>query len=900
MEKSVVKHTVTAKNTGGEIETEVTVTVQHTAPTGLKYKACKWTVGVEAEVAGTVAAKGAVVVYSLHDFKTKRSNDAWFSAGGGTLPDGMSFDEMTGIVSGTPTTPLANSTLTIKAANSGGEVSTTLSIDIKDAPPTKLTYTPILATATVGILSGGEAPAVKPEGAPTTFSIEPVLPEGLEFDTDTGVVTGTPASNSVGETSHVVTVTNTGGSTSTELPVEINNVPPSGLAYGDNNLNMLLHSPAEFAAEFECEEGSFSIQPKLPAGLVLDKLFGDISGIVTDKELFNTSSKHVVTLTNNGGSTSVEITFSFKNPEREFYELIDANEADYIKDLAKAVSIESVNNGNGCNKADDLFKWLDGYIGKIKKYKSKPNIDTVDLGSGIKGLYFHPGAQDAGAAAEGGEQASTLCVYGHLDTKDPMEQGKTEWDKKVFVLSEGESAFGPVLDGIGVVDSKGPLVAWLSAANAYCELGRAFPVGLKFVIDTNGLGSSTTVLESEPVKEWLADVDHICVAESTWLTQDKPCVTYGLRGTMHFTVTVKGGKKNLRAYRSGTMNQVMTDISTAMNAVTQPEFLEALRDSAADDECYDDITWDREMHKSQLGIEGKLLQADKSSCLNAWWNHPAVSVHGVEVSAAASARKMPSEASFTFSVRTAPGMVSAAVTEAVTKQVNEALAQSPNQSSITMDCQVDPFLADNKEASYTAACGAVQQVYQREADLIRNGGTLAAVVALEKISKKNVCIFPIGSSMKPGGPESLRKKCFKEGIKVYGRYMEALGPKVESPMAASHKKRVGAIFDEMDTNMSGSVSQRQFEDWANKNEERVNVFFSFLAPDPILGPLEFHSEECPGIEIFWMKAVWANANPNVLLADMLSIADDNFDFSEPDDMNLDRDEFCVLYNRLTA
>jgi len=294
------------------------------------------------------------------------------------------------------------------------------------------------------------------------------------------------------------------------------------------------------------------------------------------------------------------------------------------------------------------------------------------------------------------------------------------------------------------------------------------------------------------------------------------------------------------------------------------------------------------------------MGADESSCLNAWWNHPSVSVHGVEVSAAPSARKMPSEASFTFSVRTATGMVSAAVTEAVTKQVNEALAQSPNQSSITMDCQVDPFLADNKEASYTAACGAIQQVYQREADLIRNGGTLAAVVALQKISKKNVCIFPIGSSMKPGGPESLQKKCFKEGIKVYGRYMEALGPKVESPMAASHKKRVGAIFDEMDTDLSGSVSQTQFEGWAKKNEERVNVFFSFLAPDPMLGPLEFHSEECPGIEIFWMKAVWANANPNVLLADMLSIADENFTMGEEvEDMNLDRDEFCDLYNRLT-
>ena len=126
--------------------------------------------------------------------------------------------------------------------------------------------------------------------------------------------------------------------------------------------------------------------------------------------------------------------------------------------------------------------------------------------------------------------------------------------------------------------------------------------------------------------------------------------------------------------------------------------------------------------------------------------------------------------------------------------------------------------------------------------------------------------------------------------------MEALGPKVESVTAATHKKRVGKIFDEMDTDLSGSVSQHQFELWAKKNEERVNVFFSFLAPDPQLGPLDYEND---GIDIFWMKAIWANANPTVLLDDMLSISDENFEMDNNDDMNLDRDEFCDLYNRLT-
>ena len=591
--------------------------------------------------------------------------------------------------------------MTIKAANSGGEVSTSFEIVIADAPPTKLTYTPVLATATVGILSGGEAPAVNPADVPITFSIEPVPPEGLEFDADTGAITGTPASDAAGKTTHTVTGTNTGGSISTALLIEINSKPPSGLMYGDNHLNMLLHISAEFTPKYDCKSGAFSIEPKLPPGLVLSS-DGVISGVVTADRYFNTSSKHVVTLTNNGGLTTVDIEFFFSDPKRDFYELIDANEDSYIKDLASVVSIESVNNGGGCNNTDVLFTWLDGYIRQLDGYKSQTNIDSVDLAAGVKGIHFHAA-----------EDTLTLCVYGHLDTKAPTEQ-----DNQAFELREHMSASGPLLEGLGVVDSKGPLVAWLSTANAYCQLDRAFPVGLKFVVDTNGLGASAAALESEQVKAWLVNVDHICIAESSWLTNSTPCICYGLRGTMHFTVTIQGGKRKLRA-RSGTINEVMTDISAAMNAVSQTEFLNVL--VTREDTNYDDIVFNMQDLRMQLGIEGKLLQSDKSEYLNAWWAHPAVSVHGIEVSAAQSAREMPSEASFTFSVRTVYGMSSTEVAERVTKRIDDVIAQSSNQSSITVDCQVDPFLADASGANYTAGRNAVEEIYGMQPDMIRSG-----------------------------------------------------------------------------------------------------------------------------------------------------------------------------------
>jgi acetylornithine deacetylase/succinyl-diaminopimelate desuccinylase-like protein len=545
-------------------------------------------------------------------------------------------------------------------------------------------------------------------------------------------------------------------------------------------LDVLLHSKVEFVPEYECAKGTFSIEPKLPVGLVLGE-DGVISGMVTDDEYYDTNSRHVVTLKNSGGETSTEIIFHFLDPTREFCEFVDANQAEYIGDLANIVSIESVNNGSGCDKADDVFKWLDDFTDKLKN-KCETHIDTEDLGSGLRGLYFHPASEDA----------PTLCVYGHLDVKVPGESA--------FVLSEDDSPIGPVVDGCGVLNSKGPLVAWLSTANAYCALGRAFPVGLKFVIDTNGLGSTSDALKTQPVEKWLKSVDHVCVAESSWLTQDKPCIVYGLRGAMHFTVNVRGGDKDLHASKSGTLHQVMSDIAAAMNAVSQTDGLEGLVTEA--DVSYDDITFDMQVYKKDLAIEGKLRQEDKSSCLNAWWAHPAVSVHGVQVSAPPVPAthvcdyKMPSEASFTFSVRTAHGMDSNEVEKLVTKQIAEVLENSTNKNSITLDCKIDPFLGDPSDANYTAACKAVEQVYGNQPDMIRSGGTIAAAAALKVKSKKSVCIFPIGSSMKPLGPESLRKECFTQGIKVYGRYMEALGTnKAPSEAIPTSSKKSSQQFE---------------------------------------------------------------------------------------------------------
>ena len=115
MDKLTREHTVTATNhSGSETACKIIVVVQHDSPSRLQASpTLTLEVGVEMEEERPeISPAGCRVVYTIR----------------GNLPDGVTMDATTGVISGTPTTAAARSALTIEAANSGG--STTAQFDV--------------------------------------------------------------------------------------------------------------------------------------------------------------------------------------------------------------------------------------------------------------------------------------------------------------------------------------------------------------------------------------------------------------------------------------------------------------------------------------------------------------------------------------------------------------------------------------------------------------------------------------------------------------------------------------------------------------------------------------------------------------------------------------------------
>lgn len=386
-------------------------------------------------------------------------------------------------------------------------------------------------------------------------------------------------------------------------------------------------------------------------------------------------------------------------------------------------------------KKPDIRKGADLAAEFLRSFGAEAEIYQTSGNPVVVGHFRHPNAK------------RTLTIYNHLDVQPAQEP---QWTREPFVFVRDNGRYL----GRGTTDDKGPAVTALFAARYAAENG--IPLNIQFIWELEEEIGSPHFEEFLKAHSGKLATDSVLVSDTIWISREKPAMPYGLRGMVTALMTLETGTKDAHsgvtggAARNpiGELAQVLVQCyDPKTGRVKIPGFYDDVKPvSKKEMESFLASGFNLKSWKEVYGF--KTLRVNTAAdVLKRIWCLPTFEVHGIVGGYSGPGVKtvVPPRAELKFSTRLVPNQRPDKIFKLIQKHVKKL----NRDVQVVLDAYLEPYLGPFTGNYADAARDALQFGFSKSPALIREGGSIGAVVTMQKYLK--VPIIFIGLSLPEHG-----------------------------------------------------------------------------------------------------------------------------------------------------
>ncbi len=342
----------------------------------------------------------------------------------------------------------------------------------------------------------------------------------------------------------------------------------------------------------------------------------------------------------------------------------------------------------------------------------------------------------------------TVTIYNHLDVQ-PAERADG-WDTEPFQFtSQGERYFGR-----GTTDDKGPALSALWGAK--CALENGAKVNVRFLWETEEeIGSPHFETTIRAQKDALA-TDTVIVSDTIWVSRARPACPAGLRGLQGFRFTLETGATDQHSGVTGgaarnpvaELCQLMVDcFDPKTGKVKIPGFYkDVVPPTRAELQDLRKSGFSTAMFKKDHKFKSIRVN-DPLEIMKRVWCMPTFEVHGIAGGYQGPGVKtvVPPRATAIVSCRLVPKQD----TKKIIKLVRNFVKKRNPDVKVETEHGLPWYKGSTVGPHPDAIRGAMKFAFGKNAIFVREGGSIGAVLSMEKVLKAPV--FFLGLSLPEHG-----------------------------------------------------------------------------------------------------------------------------------------------------